>query len=128
MTNPLYELLCKTYTDKYMEKTKGQKPSSEKIKWTPNYELTVHNLIEYLKSPEKLTYPDFGKGFIFHCDAYEEGFGFGILLLYTTVLSTKSLDFHYFICCLVTTVSCQSITCLILLTIKKNRLIVIQSL
>ena len=46
------------------------------------------------------------------------------LLLHTSILSIKPLDFHHFSHCLVATVSCQSITFLILLTLKTNRLIV----
>ena len=42
----------------FSKKSIDQKPSSELINWTKKHQSILENLIETLKSPEVMTYPD----------------------------------------------------------------------
>jgi len=78
---PLYDLLSQPKPiDKSRsnasKKTLGQKSSKEKIThWLPEHKGIILDIIEYLKSPEVMGYPDFEKPFVIHCDASETGLG-----------------------------------------------------
>ena len=54
---------------------KRQKPSSQPINWTEQHQNILENLIESLKSPEIMAFPDFTLPFIVNCDASENGLG-----------------------------------------------------
>ena len=56
-----------------LEKTKGQKSSSETIPWSKDHANIISEFTEELKSPKTMSYPDFTKPFIAHCDASEKG-------------------------------------------------------
>ena len=79
---PLYELLTKEAepTTKPLKansskKTKGHKSSKDVITWLPKHQSIVLQFIELLKSPIIMSYPDFEKPFVVHCDASEIGLG-----------------------------------------------------
>ena len=60
------------------EKTKKkniQRPSSDTVEWTSEHQETLEELLEYLKEPPVMAYPDFSLPFILHCDASEMGLG-----------------------------------------------------
>ena len=71
---PIYDLL--QHTDEKKPKTgKKQLDSRTKIEWTDELQKIVEDLVEYLKSPEVIAYPDFSKPFVVHTDASQEGLG-----------------------------------------------------
>ena len=57
------------------KKTKGQKSSNEPILWSKDHANIISEFIEELKSPKAMSYRDFTKPFIAHCDASEKGLG-----------------------------------------------------
>ena len=72
---PLYDLLCKP-KEKANSRNKGiQRPSSDKIDWVPQHQEIVNNLLDLLKNPPVMAYPDFSLPFVLHCDASETGLG-----------------------------------------------------
>ena len=76
----LYDLLAepkeKVTKQKHASSNKTrQKPSSQPIIWTEKHQNILENLIESLKSPEIMAFPDFTLPFIVHCDASENGLG-----------------------------------------------------
>ena len=77
IVKPLYELISYPPDDKTMKskKTFGQKPSKDKIFWEEKHKLIVESLLEKLKSPPILAYPDFEEPFVVHCDASQTGLG-----------------------------------------------------
>ena len=46
-----------------------------KIAWTEELQKIVEEVVEYLKSPNVIAYPDFSKPFVVHTDASQEGLG-----------------------------------------------------
>ena len=52
-----------------------QTNSKTRIEWKPEHQSAVEEVIEYLKSPEVISYPDFQLPFVVHCDASETGLG-----------------------------------------------------
>ena len=71
---PVYDLLQKRDDDK--SKTgKRQLDSRKKIEWTAELQAIVEEVVEYLKSPSVIAYPDFDKPFVVHTDASQEGLG-----------------------------------------------------
>ena len=69
---PVYDLLK---TEGNGKGKKGQLESRKKIIWLPEYQKIVEDLVEHLRSPEVIAYPDFSCPFIVHCDASETGLG-----------------------------------------------------
>ena len=67
---PVYDLL-QVDSDK---KTK-QLDSRRKIVWTEEHQKIIEEMVEYLKSPEVIAYPDFDLPFTVHCDASHDGLG-----------------------------------------------------
>ena len=55
----------------------GKKQTNSKtvINWKPEHQAAVNEVIDYLKSPEVISYPDFQHPFVVHCDASETGLG-----------------------------------------------------
>ena len=45
------------------------------ISWNLELQQIVNNVLEYLKSPEFLVFPDYDEPFLVHCDASEKGLG-----------------------------------------------------
>ena len=71
---PIYDLLQKTDNDK--SKTgKRQLDSKKKIAWTDELQRIVDEVVDYLKSPSVIAYPDFERPFVVHTDASQEGLG-----------------------------------------------------
>ena len=75
---PLYDLLAEpkekiTKQKRASSNKKRQKPSSQPIIWTEQHQNILENLIESLKSPEIMAFPDFTLPFLVHCDASENG-------------------------------------------------------
>ena len=52
--------------------------SKREIKWLPEHQQIVDNVIDSLQSPEVIAFPDFNEPFILHCDASQLGLG-GVL-------------------------------------------------
>ena len=83
IVKPLYDLIAlptdpdinKRKQKNVSKKTKGQRPSSDRITWLPEHQIIVDELLEILKSPEVMAYPDFELPFVVHCDASETGLG-----------------------------------------------------
>ena len=70
---PVYDLL------KVGEGSKDKKALSRKtIKWLPEHQKLVEEVVSYLKSPEVIAFPDFNEPFFIHCDASNMGLG-GVL-------------------------------------------------
>lgn len=84
---PLYKLLCidntsqsraqgsSTHKNKGKYKKSDQLPSSRPITWTEKHQEVLSQLLEHLLHPPLLSYPDFEKPFVMHCDACQEGLG-----------------------------------------------------
>ena len=78
---PLYDLLCKDKSGNVeVGKKKGkkknvQRASSDIIDWRPEHQEIVNSLLELLKNPPVMAYPDFSLPFVLHCDASELGLG-----------------------------------------------------
>ena len=64
---PCYDLL-KLYGEKDTKKNK-----SKKIIWTDELQTIIEIVVEYLKSPEVISYPNFNLPFVIHCDASQQG-------------------------------------------------------
>ena len=80
IAKPLYDLISTPNPDSEKRKNNskkslGQRSSKEKITWEPRHQAIVDYLLEKLKSPEVMAYPDFEKPFVIHCDASQEGLG-----------------------------------------------------
>ncbi len=57
-------------------KPKNKRQIAEmEIDWTEGHQQTVNEVIDYLRSPEFLAFPDFTSPFIITCDASEKGLG-----------------------------------------------------
>ena len=74
---PLYDISSLPSDNQKLKskKSKGQKSSNELIQWTDDHKNIVLDLIDELKSPKIMSYPDFSKPFVVHCDASEKGLG-----------------------------------------------------
>ena len=57
------------------KKNSGQRASSDKILWEPKHQEIVDGLLELLKSPVVMAYPNFEIPFVVHCDVSETGLG-----------------------------------------------------
>lgn len=84
IAKPLYDLIVKpnesgdssTLNRKTVsKKSHGQRSSSEPVEWKQVHSLIVDKLLDFLKVPPILAYPDFEKEFVVHCDASETGLG-----------------------------------------------------
>ena len=69
---PVYDLL-QVQTEQ--KGNKIQLDSRRKIQWTQEHQLVIEELVEYLKSPEVIAYPNFNLPFTIHCDASQLGLG-----------------------------------------------------
>ena len=67
---PVYDLLKSEGNGK-----KGCLDSRKTVKWLPEHQKVVEEVVDHLQSPEVIAYPDFEKPFIVHCDASETGLG-----------------------------------------------------
>ena len=54
---------------------KVEKSSSELIIWSKDHANIISEFTKELKSPKTVSYPDFTKPFIAHCNASEKGLG-----------------------------------------------------
>ena len=70
---PIYDLLQKD--GRPTKNGKKQLDSRTKIVWTDECQKIVEELVEYLKSPSVIAYPNFEDPFIVHTDASQEGLG-----------------------------------------------------
>ena len=68
---PVYDLL----QDDSDKKGSKQLDSRRKIVWTQEHQKVIEDMVEYLKSPEVIAYPDFDLPFTVHCDASHDGLG-----------------------------------------------------
>ena len=81
----LYDLLCKDKTEQKTEVVDGgkkgkkgksvQRPSTDAVCWTSEHQRVLEQLLQCLKEPPVMAYPDFTRPFILHCDASELGLG-----------------------------------------------------
>ena len=53
----------------------GQKPSKQSIIWEETHQKALCELIDILTSSKVMSFPDFDKSFLVHCDASQEGLG-----------------------------------------------------
>ena len=65
---PVYDLL---------QLKEGQKKLNpkDKIEWTADHQSRIENVVDYLKSGEVMSYPDWERPFVVHCDASNMGLG-----------------------------------------------------
>ena len=52
-----------------------QRPSTDRVCWTAEHQSVLEELLQYLKEPPVMAYPNFSLPFILHCDASELGLG-----------------------------------------------------
>ena len=80
---PIYDLL-KGDSSKEITTLKGKKKQQHKlsqldsrikINWTNEHQEILNTIIDILKSPQVMSFPDFEKPFVMHCDASERGLG-----------------------------------------------------
>ena len=71
---PVYDLLQKDGQNG-ASSGKKQLDSKAKINWTASHQKIVDEIVDYLKSPNVIAYPDFSKPFIVHTDASQDGLG-----------------------------------------------------
>ena len=57
------------------QKNKKQLYSRVKIDWTSEHQKIIEEMVAHLKSPAVISYPDFSKPFLIHCDASHDGLG-----------------------------------------------------
>ena len=69
---PIYDLLKKVEGEKELPKHVKKK---RLIKWTTVHQEIIEDIVNYLKSPEVIAFPDFSLPFQIHCDASEMGLG-----------------------------------------------------
>ena len=79
---PLYDLLKGKVTrksgkgkGKKVEKSGQQYNSREKIEWGEVEQGVLNAMIDYLKSPEVIAFPDYQSPFVINCDASNQGLG-----------------------------------------------------
>ena len=56
-------------------KETNQLDSKTAIEWTEQHQLILNEMLDMLKSPELMPFPDFEKPFIVYCDASETKLG-----------------------------------------------------
>ena len=71
---PIYDLL-KTKGQSHLGKKSNQVEKRKLISWNSELQNIVDDVINYLKSPEVLVFPDYNLPFTVHCDASEKGLG-----------------------------------------------------
>jgi len=71
----LYDLLTCDIKSPNKTKSRTQKDSNRLIKWENEHQIIVNDMINYLQSPNVISYPDFSKPFIVNCDASAQGLG-----------------------------------------------------
>ena len=71
---PIYELLKGRHAVAKGAKGK-QSASRQSIVWKNEFQKVVNEVIDYLKSPEFLVFPDYNLPFTVHCDASGKGLG-----------------------------------------------------
>ena len=78
----LYDLLKKEITKPKLKKDKTSKKkessqldSKTAIEWTEQHQFILSEILDILKSPELMSFPNFEKPFIVYCDASETGLG-----------------------------------------------------
>ena len=69
---PIYDLLKGRHT---VAKKGKQLSAKQAIVWRDEFQVVVDEVIDYLKSPEFLVFPDFNLPFVLHCDASGSGLG-----------------------------------------------------
>ena len=69
---PVYDLLQKEPDGKTLKKHLDAK---RKIVWKAEFQNIVNNMVDELKSPRVIAYPDFSVPFTVHCDASQMGLG-----------------------------------------------------
>ena len=76
------DLLKKAITQPKLKKTKTSKKketshldSKTVIEWTEQHQLILNEILDILKSPELMLFPDFEKLYMVYCDASETGLG-----------------------------------------------------
>ena len=74
---PLYDLLKSKEKGPKVNKNKKNKQfeSGKSIVWNSDLQNIVDKVIDYLRSPECLVFPDYDLPFIVNCDASEKGLG-----------------------------------------------------
>ena len=78
---PMYDLLKKDETSGTKHKGKSGKKvgqrynGKEAIEWTETHQEILERMINWLKSPEVIRYPNFDEPFFLTCDASKEGLG-----------------------------------------------------
>ena len=69
---PVYDLLQKSSDGK---DTKKYVDSKKKVDWKPEHQVIINEIVQYLKSPSMIAFPDFSIPFTIHCDASQNGLG-----------------------------------------------------
>ena len=69
---PVYDLLQKSLEG---EDTKKHVDSKKKIDWKPEHQANINEILQYLKSPSVIAFPDFSIPFTVHCNASQNEFG-----------------------------------------------------
>ena len=77
---PIYDLLKSPAPDPKGRAAKGKKSKNSKnsnsvIQWTVEMQELVNGMIDILKSPDVLAFPDYTVTFTLNCDASERGLG-----------------------------------------------------
>ena len=72
---PIYDLLKSGHSTKKQPQKGKQLSSKQTVIWTPEFEVVVNEVIDYLKSPDFLVFPDYNLPFRVHCDASKTGLG-----------------------------------------------------
>ena len=62
-------------TKTYKKKKTSQLDSNTATEWTEQHQLILNEILDILKSPELILFPDFEKLFMMYCDASETGLG-----------------------------------------------------
>ena len=73
IANPIHNLLKANNNGKRSKS--GQSPSNARVIWTDECQLATEKLIDMLISSHVMSYPDFQKPFLVHCDASGKGLG-----------------------------------------------------
>ena len=71
---PMYQLLQGNTKESGSKKSKTAY-SKQPIEWTTEMQSTVDEVIDYLRSPDFLAFPDFGLPFVLNVDASQKGLG-----------------------------------------------------
>ena len=71
---PVYDLL-QVKDEQKKKLLKKQLDSKRSIEWTNELQVIVDEMVEYLKSPQVISYPNYDLPFLIHCDASNDGLG-----------------------------------------------------